>query len=118
MASIWVAGTEPQWPSVGSGGPPYLVYIRRFVRFLQDFREPWPVISGEELCYPPGYFDLMAKIKKRGRPRIRTAEYWREYYTRKQREWRAAHPRIRRGRGRKQHGVNGRRARKSATVPE
>src|SRR5436189_4838803 len=33
------------------------------------------------------------KINKRGRPRIRTAEYWREYYTRKQREWRAAHPR-------------------------
>jgi hypothetical protein len=33
------------------------------------------------------------KIKKRGRRRIRTAEYWREYYTRKQREWRAAHPR-------------------------
>ena len=33
------------------------------------------------------------KIEKRGRPRIRTAEYWRAYYTRKQREWRAAHPR-------------------------
>ena len=33
------------------------------------------------------------KIERRGRPRIRTAEYWREYYTRKQREWRAAHPR-------------------------
>jgi hypothetical protein len=33
----------------------------------------------------------MDKKKKRGRPRIRTAEYWREYYTRKQREWRAAH---------------------------
>jgi hypothetical protein len=30
------------------------------------------------------------KVNKRGRPRIRTAEYWREYYTRKQREWRAA----------------------------
>jgi hypothetical protein len=28
---------------------------------------------------------------KRGRPRIRSAEYWRAYYTRKQREWRAAH---------------------------
>ena len=36
-------------------------------------------------------FDLMNRIKKRGRPQIRTAEYWREYYTRKQREWRAAH---------------------------
>jgi len=44
-----------------------------------------------------GHFDLMVKIRKRGRPRIRTAEYWREYYTRKQREWRAAHPRIRTG---------------------
>ena len=39
----------------------------------------------------------MGKKKKRGRPRIRTAEYWREYYTRKQREWRAAHPGIRTG---------------------
>jgi hypothetical protein len=33
------------------------------------------------------------KIEKRGRPRIRTTEYWRAYYTRKQREWRAAHSR-------------------------
>jgi len=38
------------------------------------------------------HFDVMEKIEKRGRRRIRTAEYWREYYTRKQREWRAAHP--------------------------
>jgi hypothetical protein len=30
-------------------------------------------------------------MKKRGRPRIRSAAYWRAYYTRKQREWRAAH---------------------------
>jgi hypothetical protein len=37
------------------------------------------------------------KIEKRGRPRIRTAEYWRQYYTLKQREWRAAHPRRRTG---------------------
>ncbi len=37
-------------------------------------------------------------MKKRGRRRIRTAEYWRAYYTRKQREWRAAHPRARRRR--------------------
>ena len=29
-------------------GRPYLVYIRRFVRFLEDFGEPRPVISGEE----------------------------------------------------------------------
>jgi hypothetical protein len=41
---------------------------------------------------------LTSKTEKRGRPRIRTAEYWREYYTRKQREWRAAHPRIKTGR--------------------
>ena len=33
------------------------------------------------------------KIEKRGRLRIRTAEYWRAYYTRKQRAWRASHPR-------------------------
>jgi hypothetical protein len=38
-------------------------------------------------------FDLVERIEKRGRRRIRTAEYWRAYYTRKQREWRAAHPR-------------------------
>jgi len=40
-------------------------------------------------------------MKKRGRRRIRTAEYWRAYYTRKQREWRAAHPRVRRRRRQK-----------------
>jgi hypothetical protein len=32
-------------------------------------------------------------MKKRGRRRIRSPEYWRAYYTQKQREWRAAHPR-------------------------
>jgi hypothetical protein len=36
------------------------------------------------------YFVFTDKREKRGRPRIRTAQYWREYYTRKQREWRAA----------------------------
>jgi hypothetical protein len=51
-------------------------------------------------------FDVMNKIKKRGRPRIRTAEYWREYYTRKQREWRAAHPQITRGRKQRKRGAN------------
>jgi len=35
-------------------------------------------------------------MKKRGRRRIRSAEYWRVYYRLKQREWRAAHPRSRR----------------------
>ena len=40
-------------------------------------------------------------MKKRGRRRIRSAEYWRVYYTRKQREWRAAHPRARRRRKQK-----------------
>src|SRR5437667_6294078 len=34
-------------------------------------------------------------MKKRGRHRIRSADYWRAYYTRKQREWRATHPRTR-----------------------
>ena len=34
-------------------------------------------------------------MKKRGRHRIRSAEYCRAYYTQKQREWRAAHPRAR-----------------------
>ena len=33
----------------------------------------------------------MAEKKKRGRPPIRTAAYWREYYRQKQREWRAVH---------------------------
>jgi len=33
----------------------------------------------------------MPEKKKRGRPRIRTAAYWREYYRQKQREWRAVH---------------------------
>jgi len=57
-----------------------------------------------------GHFDLMIKIRKRGRPRIRTAEYWREYYARKQREWRAAHLPIRTGRTQKQRRANDRRA--------
>src|SRR6266496_841532 len=56
------------------------------------------------------YLDFMGKKKKRGRPRIRTAEYWREYYTRKQREWRAAHPRIRTRQTLKQRRANDRRA--------
>jgi hypothetical protein len=33
----------------------------------------------------------MSEKKNRGRPRIRTAAYWREYYRQKQREWRAVH---------------------------
>ena len=36
------------------------------------------------------YF-VETSMKKRGRRRIRSPEYWRAYYTRKQREWRAAH---------------------------
>jgi hypothetical protein len=42
---------------------------------------------------------LMLRVRQKSvaRPRIRTAEYWREYYTRKQREWRAAHPRLEQG---------------------
>jgi hypothetical protein len=38
--------------------------------------------------------NFTGKTKKRGRPRVRTAAYWREYYRLKQREWRAAHLRI------------------------
>src|SRR5436190_4915812 len=40
-------------------------------------------------------------MEKRGRARTRSPEYWRAYYTRKQREWRAAHPRARRRRKQK-----------------
>src|SRR5438132_13499147 len=40
-------------------------------------------------------------MKKRGRHRIRSAEYCRAYYAQKQREWRAAHPRARRRRKQK-----------------
>jgi hypothetical protein len=40
-------------------------------------------------------------VIKRGRRRIRSAEYWRAYYAQKQREWRAAHPRARRRRKQK-----------------
>jgi hypothetical protein len=36
-------------------------------------------------------FDSMAEKKKRGRPRIRTVVYCREYHRQKQREWRAVH---------------------------
>jgi hypothetical protein len=62
---------------------------------------------------------IYGKKKKRGRRRIRTAEYWRKYYRQKQREWRAVHLyRVSRkavirvfGEGRKTEGsarVNGR----------
>jgi hypothetical protein len=47
----------------------------------------------KEFGTPASKATPVKKIEKRGRPRIRTAEYWRAYYTRKQREWRAAHPR-------------------------
>jgi len=35
--------------------------------------------------------DFLGKKWKRGRPRIRSAAYWRAYYALKQRQWRAAH---------------------------
>jgi hypothetical protein len=102
-------------PLTGSSGPPRhspakaseppLLVASPLHSFFEDFRELRFAISGERMCYAVGYIDLMAKIKKRGRPRIRTAEYWREYYTRKQREWRAAHPRIKTGRKQRPHGV-------------
>ena len=63
--------------------------LRNFVTRL-----PYKELGAEVLQAP---FEVMHQPKKRGRPQIRTAEYWREYYTRKQREWRAAHPRIRTG---------------------
>src|SRR6266487_6135333 len=47
------------------------------------------------LCCAIGHLDFMGTKKKRGRRRIRTVEYWRKFYRQKQREWRAAHPRIR-----------------------
>ena len=62
--------------------------------------------------------DLMNRIKKRGRPRIRTAEYWREYYTRKQREWRAAHPRSEAERKKTPRRATHRRVNKPAIVRE
>src|SRR6266849_4003479 len=61
-----------------------------FRNFVARF--PYRELDAEAL---QALFEVMHQDKKRGRPQIRTAEYWREYYTRKQREWRAAHPRIR-----------------------
>src|SRR5213082_4062148 len=63
-----------------------------------------------------GHSEFMGRKKKRGRPRIRTPEYYREYYRRKQREWRAAHPRIRTGRKQRKRAVTHRRVHKTATV--
>ena len=54
--------------------PPLRSFFGRFWGTSpRDFRR--------RICYALGYFDFMAQIKKRGRPRICTAEYWREYYT-------------------------------------
>src|SRR5439155_22467419 len=66
-----------------------------FRNFVARF--PYKRLGRPTCCQP---LHVMHQDKKRGRPQIRTAEYWREYYTRKQREWRAAHPRIRTGRSR------------------
>jgi excisionase family DNA binding protein len=43
-------------------------------------------------CFGEHGLEAQAK-KRRGRPPIRTAAYWREYYRVKQQEWRAAHQR-------------------------
>src|SRR6266404_5665243 len=62
---------------------------------FRNFVAPFPykrLVAANVAASP---FHVMYQVRKRGRPQIRTAEYWREYYTRKQREWRAAHPRIR-----------------------
>jgi hypothetical protein len=45
-------------------------------------------------------------MKKRGRRRIRSAEYWRAYYRLKQREWRAAHPRAAHPRARRDMDIS------------
>src|SRR5262249_52942124 len=45
------------------------------------------VARTEEKLRPP----VSVETGMRGRPRIRTAEYWREHYRRKQREWRGVH---------------------------
>src|SRR5262249_27025043 len=52
-----------------------------FVRTSAGSREP------KKELRPP----VSVETGMRGRRRIRTAEYWREYYRRKQREWRAVH---------------------------
>src|SRR6267378_8338389 len=62
-----------------------------FRNFVTRF--PYKRLAAAQCAASP--LHVMHQGKKRGRPQIRTAEYWREYYTRKQREWRAAHPRIR-----------------------
>jgi hypothetical protein len=87
-----------------------------------EFKEPWVIVrhfgclsrrcllqnvDGPEsfVCGARfDYFDFTDKTKKRGRPRIHTAAYWREYYRLKQREWRAAHPRPKTRRREKQRG--------------
>jgi hypothetical protein len=48
--------------------------------------------------------DYLGKKWKRGRPRIRSAAYWRKYYAFKQRQWRAAHRRTNKGRKPKKTG--------------
>jgi len=48
--------------------------------------------------------DFLRKKWKRGRPRIRTAAYWRAYYALKQRQWRAAHRRTKKGQEKKKGG--------------
>src|SRR5207244_12004414 len=64
------------------------LYVRDLVTEV-----PYRGLEGARCAASP--LHVMHQGKKRGRPQIRTAEYWREYYTRKQRELRAAHPRIR-----------------------
>ena len=62
------------WTPLPCVYPPLRLFFGRFWgTSLRDFRR--------RICYALGYFDLITQIKKRGRPRICTAEYWREYYT-------------------------------------
>jgi hypothetical protein len=106
VAAIELNGRVRACPRNNTGGQaaPLLVHLRRFFRFCENFGNFVPRFP-EKCVLRGGYYDFMPKIKKRGRPRIRTAEYWREYYTRKQREWRAAHPRVRKLRKQRRHGA-------------
>src|SRR5258705_7174826 len=61
-----------------------------FRNFVTRF--PYKRLAAAQCAASP--LHVMHQGKKRGRPQIRTAEYWREYYKRKKREWGAAHPRI------------------------
>jgi hypothetical protein len=87
------AGDFREWVS------DYPLFYTASVAARRRLQTLWPVSFACATRFR--YFNFTVKTRKPGRPgrpRIRTAAYWREYYTRKQREWRAAHPRTRTGR--------------------